>query len=388
MNKLRGQEYAEIFRRELFENILPFWLKNSLDNINGGYFTCLSRNGKVFDTDKFVWLQGRQAWTFSMMNNREGGNEEWREHAKSGVDFLDKYGHDGELNFYFSLTKSGKPLIVPYNIFSDCFACMAFAQYAGASGEEYYADRAISIFRNILAKKNNPKGKWNKATGKRPLENFALPMILSNLSLELEEILKSSEIEESILHSKELVMGKFLDKQSNLIFENRLPDGKFHDSFDGRLLNPGHGIEAMWFMMDIGEKYNEQNLIDQSVDVTLSILDYSWDKEYGGVFYFLDALGHPPQQLEWDQKLWWVHMETLVALSKAYKHTGREDVWVWFERVFNYTWKNFRDPEYGEWYGYLNRRGEVLLNLKGGKWKGCFHVPRGLYQCMKTLRDL
>ena len=48
----------------------------------------------------------------------------------------------------------------------------------------------------------------------------------------------------------------------------------------------------------------------------------------------------------------------------------------------------FKDKEYPEWYGYSNRRGEVLLPLKGGKWKGCFHVPRGLYQCWKTLEDL
>ena len=46
------------------------------------------------------------------------------------------------------------------------------------------------------------------------------------------------------------------------------------------------------------------------------------------------------------------------------------------------------DKEYPEWYGYLNRRGEVLLPLKGGKWKGCFHVPRGLFQCWRLLEEL
>ena len=31
---------------------------------------------------------------------------------------------------------------------------------------------------------------------------------------------------------------------------------------------------------------------------------------------------------------------------------------------------------------------EVLLPLKGGKWKGCFHVPRGLYQCWTVLEEI
>ena len=58
------------------------------------------------------------------------------------------------------------------------------------------------------------------------------------------------------------------------------------------------------------------------------------------------------------------------------------------EKLHDYTWSHFRDAEHPEWYGYLNRRGEVLLTLKGGKWKGCFHVPRGLYKCECLLREL
>lgn len=66
----------------------------------------------------------------------------------------------------------------------------------------------------------------------------------------------------------------------------------------------------------------------------------------------------------------------------------RQTVFGWFEKVHDYTWAHFKDPEYPEWYGYLNRRGEVLLPLKGGKWKGCFHVPRGLFQCWKILETI
>jgi N-acylglucosamine 2-epimerase len=93
-------------------------------------------------------------------------------------------------------------------------------------------------------------------------------------------------------------------------------------------------------------------------------------------------------QLEWDQKLWWVHLETLVALAMGYLLTGNNECWKWYERLHDYTWSRFPDPEHGEWYGYLNRRGEVLLPLKGGKWKGCFHVPRGLLLCSSLFGEL
>ena len=118
------------------------------------------------------------------------------------------------------------------------------------------------------------------------------------------------------------------------------------------------------------------------------MVEYGWDEKYGGIFYFLDRLGHPTQQLEWDQKLWWVHIETLITMLKGYQLTGSKECLGWFEKVHNYSWTHFKDNKYFEWFGYLNRQGEVLLPLKGGKWKGCFHVPRGLYQTWQILERL
>ena len=380
--------FSKLYKNQLLNEVIPFWEKHALDTKNGGYFTCLDAVGNVYDTDKFIWLQGRQAWMFSMLYNKVEQNKEWLSIAKSGIDFLVNHGMDKEGNFYFSTTADGKPLVKAYNIFSDCFAAMAFSQYALASGDEKIKELAIKTYFNILKRKENPKGNYEKNTGEIPLKGFSLPMILSNLVLELEDILDPKEVEKTINFSVNEVMNVFLDEASGLVFENVLPDGSHHDSFNGRLLNPGHGIEAMWFMIDIGVRKKDQQLIDKATQTILTILDYSWDEKYGGIFYFMDAKGHPTQQLEWDQKLWWVHLETLVALSKAYEHTKNKKILAWFHKVHEYTWSHFKDPNGGEWYGYLNRQGEVLLNLKGGKWKGCFHVPRAMYQCWKSFEKI
>jgi N-acylglucosamine 2-epimerase len=213
-------------------------------------------------------------------------------------------------------------------------------------------------------------------------------MILCNLSLELEHILGAEQVDQVIPTVIDEVMNVFYQQDKGLILENVFEDGSFCDSFEGRLLNPGHSIEAMWFIMDIGKRLNDTELITKAKDIMLHTLEYGWDKEHEGIFYFMDIKGHPPQQLEWDQKLWWVHVEALVALAKGYLLTGDERCAAWFEKVHHYTWSRFRESEHGEWFGYLNRRGEVLLPLKGGKWKGCFHVPRLLYQVWKTLEQL
>ena len=184
------QSYAGMYQDELVNNILPFWLHNSKDEQNGGFFTCLDRAGKVYDTDKFMWLQGRQVWCFSYMYQHVAPKQEWLAMALHGARFMQQHGRDESGNWYFSLTANGQPLVQPYNIFSDCFATMAFAALDRIQPSDEYKDIALSTFENIIARKNNTKGKYNKAyPGTRPLKNFSLPMILCNLSLELEHLL-------------------------------------------------------------------------------------------------------------------------------------------------------------------------------------------------------
>lgn len=389
METLDFKSLAKQYRSELLDNVLPFWLEKSQDQEYGGYFTCLDRKGNVFDTDKFIWLQGREVWMFAMLYNKLEKRQEWLDCAVQGAEFLKKYGHDGNYNWYFALTREGDPLVEPYNIFSYTFATMAFGQLSLAAGNQEYADIAKKTFDIILSKVDNPKGKWNKAyPGTRNLKNFALPMILCNLALEIEHLLDKDYLRQTIDTCIHEVMDVFYRPELGLIVENVTTDGELSDTFDGRLINPGHGIEAMWFIMDLGKRLDRPDLIEKATQITLQILEYGWDKEKGGIFYFMDRLGCPTQQLEWDQKLWWVHIEAMISTLKAYKLTGSEEALAWFKRLHDYSWSHFKDQEYPEWFGYLNREGEVLLNLKGGKWKGCFHVPRGLYQIMSMLEDM
>ncbi len=383
------QKLAAQYKNELLDRVLPFWLEKSQDKAFGGYFTCLERDGSVFDTDKFIWLQGRQVWMFATLYNKVEKRQEWLDCAVQGAEFLKKYGHDGNLNWYFSLDREGNPLVEPYNIFSYTFAVIAFGQLSIATGNSEYAEIAKKTFDIVLSKVANPKGKWNKAvSGTRNMKSFALPMILCNVALEIESLLEPAFLKETIENCIHEVMDVFYRPELGLIVEHIGTDGQLQDNFDGRLLNPGHAIEAMWFIMDLGVRLGRKELIEKAVEIALNEVEYGWDKKFGGIFYFMDRLGHPTQQLEWDQKLWWVHIETLITMIKGYQLTGNKNCLDWFERVHDYVWTHFVDKEYPEWYGYLNRQGEVLLPLKGGKWKGCFHVPRGLFQCWQILEKL
>ena len=383
MTNVDFKQISSRYKRELLENCLPFWLEHSQDKEYGGYFSCLNRDGSVYDTDKFIWLQGREVWMFAMLYNNVEKNQQWLDCAIKGAEFLKKYGHDENWDFYFSLDRKGNPLVQPYNIFSNTFACMAFAQLAKATGNGEYAQIARRIFGRILERRSNPKGQWCKAyPGTRPMKDFALPMIICNMALEIEDILEDkSVLEQTIDTCLHEVFDVFYQPELGCMLENvSSVDGSPVDCFEGREINPGHDLEALWFMMNLGVRRGDKALIEKCVEIALRVIERGWDKEFGGIYYFLDAKGVPQQKLEWDQKLWWVHIESAIAMLKGYQLTGNEKCLEWFLKLDAYLWDNFKDKEYPEWFGYLNRRGEVLLPLKGGKWKGCFHVPRGLYQ--------
>ena len=383
------KQLAQQYKSELLDRVMPFWMEKSIDKEFGGYFTCLERDGEVFDTDKFIWLQGREVWMLSTLYNKVEKRQEWLDAAIQGAEFLKKYGHDGNLNWYFALDREGNPLVEPYNIFSYTFAVIAFGQLSIATGNQEYADIAKKTFDIVLSKVDNPKGRWSKAApGARALKSFALPMILCNVALEIESLLDKDFLDKTIETCVHEVMDVFYRPELGLIVEHLGTNNEMVDCMDGRLLNPGHAIEAMWFIMDLGKRLGDQALIEKAVKIALAEVEYGWDEKYGGIFYFMDRLSRPMQQLEWDQKLWWVHIETLITMIKGYELTGSEECLAWFERIHDYVWSHFMDPEHPEWFGYLNRQGEVLLTLKGGKWKGCFHVPRGLMQVYQSLERI
>jgi N-acylglucosamine 2-epimerase len=386
MGDSKMQEFALLYRDELLKNVIPFWMKHSKDEQCGGYLTSLDRDGAVYDTDKWMWLQGRQVWMFAVLYQKVEQRPEWLEMAKHGAEFIRRFGADPSGAYYFGLTREGRPLVQPYNIFSDCFCAMGFGALSAIDGG--YGELAKNIFDAILQRRDNPKGKYNKIVGgTRPLKSFALPMILCNLAMELESVMGKVYVDNLVSNLVDEIKTNYYKKEMGCILENVAPGGSFVDSFEGRTISPGHTIEAMWFLMDAGKRLGDDALIRWAADVALEALEKGWDKEFGGIYYFLDIKGKYPLQLEWDQKLWWVHLESLIACAKGYLYTGDNSFAQWFLKLHDYAWKHFKDAEHPEWFGYLNRRGETLFPFKGGKWKGCFHVPRAMLQLWKTLEQ-
>jgi len=333
-------------------------------------------------------LQTRQLWMFAALCRDLEPRQDWLDVARHGADFLTRHGRDGEGNWYYALTRDGQPLMEPFSIFSDCFAAMGFSAYAQASGDDEAKQIAAASYENFLARRGSPKGQYSKQVpGVRPMLALSLRMIHLNMLLELEWQLPAAEVRSVRQTCLQEVFELFLDADRQVLFENVAPDGSHPDTQPGRMINPGHGVEVLWMAMANARRLGESSLVERAARAIVATMEYGWDEEYGGLIYRRDALGKPLYQIEWDQKMSWAHAEAMIALAMAWKLTGRQDCLDWLERLDAYIRAHYVDAEYGEWYGHLNRRGEVLLSAKGGRWKGCFHVPRALLLASRYLLD-
>lgn len=369
--------WSASYKDDLVNNIMPFWLKNSLDRKHGGVYTCVDRDGTLMDTTKSVWFQGRFGFISAYAYNHIEKNPEWLEASKSCIDFLETHCFDKDGHMFFEVTEDGRPLRKRRYVFSEGFAAIALAEYAAATGEKIYAERALEIFKRTQYFLNTPGLLEPKYLPALEARGHSITMILINTAARIREVISDPVLDRQIDESIAALRKYFIHPEFKALLEMVGPQGELIDTCNGRVINPGHCIETAWFIMEEARYRNDDNELMQ---LALQILDWSWewgwDKEFGGIINFRDCRNFPPQDYSQDMKFWWPQTEAIIATLYAYKMTCDEKYLEMHKQISEWTYAHFPDKEYGEWYGYLHRDGSVAQPAKGNIFKGPFHIPR------------
>ena len=390
MNRKYFEELKSFYDNELIET-LDFWYDNGYDKENGGFYTCLERNGNVYDTDKAVWAQGRGMWVFAKAYNFIEKNPKYLQASIDAYNFVVKNCFDEDGRMFFTVTGDGVGIQKRRYWFSESFAVVGSIELYRATKELKYLETARKAF-DIMLKVKTGEIKVEPKFNPEVVNciSLASPMIMLITCQILREIdIEKAEYYNDIINDSIAEIKLHYHPEFKAVFENVAPDGSVVSGSRGRLVNPGHSIEASWFLMNEAVyRGNDKDLLE----LALSILDWSfelgWDYDLGGLRYFVDVLGKPVQALEWDMKLWWPHNEMLIAFLMAYKLTGEEKYLDKYKLVHEYSFTHFKDNEYGEWYGYLHRDGSVSTDLKGNIFKGPFHLPRCLMENIIQIEEI
>lgn len=393
MNKILSKERVDalirIYRVDLLNNIIPFWIKNCIDREDGGFMFCLDRKGKVIDTDKGVWQTGRFTWLLSTLYNDVEQRQDWLDTAKHGISFLENHCFDKKGKMFFIVDKKGNPVRMRRYVYSESFAAIASAAYFKATGETKYATLARQLFDQFYRYTSTSGLIPPKFTSHRHMKGMGAPMIGISVAQELRKNLGDESYTRMIDQWIEEIRKDFINQDFKAVMETVGPNGEFIDHFDGRTLNPGHAIEGAWFILQEAKYRNsDQSLITLGTKMLDWMWEIGWDKEYGGITYFKDVKGLPVQEYWHDMKFWWPQNETIIATLLAYQLTGDKKYAKWHQMIHDWTFRHFPDRKYGEWYGYLHRDGRLSVDLKGNIWKGPFHIPRMYLMCWKILEEL
>ena len=397
MDKARLQGHQKWIKEEL-ERCVGFWLEHGMDGENGGVYTCLDREGKVFSTDKSVWMQGRCGWIFAWLCHLYGAKEEWLKASKSCLDFMEAHCINEKAGgrMYFTVTAEGKPLRQRRYYFSEAFYALANAEYYGVTGEAdclARARRAYDLYWDLAHGMPDPTGLGPKTIPEtRSGRAFGTPMIILNVTSVLQRVdpERAALYEERAAQCVDEIFRYHVKPELKCLLENVDLDGTPRLYYtEGRTVNPGHDIEGVWFLLEHAKRTGDAALVQKAAQIFDWAIEAGWDQEYGGLLYFIDCLGKPPEAYEHDMKLWWPHNEILIASLMLYRDTGEEKYLDWFYKTVDYCRQHFADPEYGEWYGYLRRDGKPTMpSTKGSTFKGPFHLPRSLSMVDQMLGGL
>jgi N-acylglucosamine 2-epimerase len=390
MTPERLENLLSTYRDGLLYDTLPFWIPRAIDREHGGYITSLDQDGTILQTDKPVWFQGRFAWLLATLYKTVEPRPEWLDLSKHGIDFINRHCFDVDGRMFFSVTREGKPLRRRRYLFSEAFATIALAAYGSASGRDAYVRQAQELLRLILYYHREPGMLPPKVVPTtRALKGLAMPMILTVTAQEVRKAADDPLCTEVVDASIAEIERDFLKPEFRCLLENVGPEGEFCDNFEGRMVCPGHSLEAGWFILEEARlRGGDERLMRLGTTIINWSLEVGWDPVYGGILYYRDCRGLPCTEYWHDMKFWWPHNEAIIATLLAYQLTGDPRYARWHAMVHDWAYAHFPDPLHGEWFGYLHRDGTLSTRVKGNMWKGPFHLPRMQWYCWQRLQEM
>ena len=383
-SKAALDHYINQDKTELMDYVVPFWEKYSPDEKCGGFFNYIDENGKVLLTDKTGRQRGRRVLLFARLYREVEQKPRYLELALQGIEFIDKYCFDpSDGRTYYEVTREGLPVRKRRYVITEHYTVMAYIELFLITGNEKWKKKAESLYDRIIMFYHHPELLPPKYYSNRKVRAHNIPMIIACTSQLMRKLGGDTSLYDDTLdRCLGEVLNNFMNKEKKALLEMINLDGSFLETPEGRTINPGHSIESSWFTMTEAAYRNDKEMLKKALQILDWSLEWGWDKENGGILYFVNVDGDPADQYEHELKLWWPQNEATYASLLAFHLTGDKKYWDWYEKIHNYSYQYFSDHEHGEWYKYLRRDNTLSSRIKGNRWAGAFHMPR---MCLNSI---
>jgi cellobiose epimerase len=415
MKKLREElsQYTRIFREELHNNILAYWIKYAVEKEGDGFYGAVDLLGNpVPEAPKSCVLNARILWTFAAAA-KESGNPQYGIIADRAFNVLNRYFADAQHGGYFMTISAGnQPLDDIKHTYAQAFVLYALSKYYEFRPSVELMDQITTYFNFLEAKTKDPlhigyfeafTRNWQIYSTNRMADNNEPRSMNTHLHI-LEayaafyNICKDSLVAQRLRELLELFTDRILryDGHLGIFFDEAFSEAEASKG----TCSFGHDIEASWLLWEAAEILNDKNIIEKMRPLSVRMLEavdrVGIDKD-GGLFLESTRYGSHLRT----NKHWWPQAETLVALMNGFQLTGDPKYWEKLKLSWNFIDQHVIDHEHGEWFTKVSRLGVPYLtepeddpspyyrnDWKIDPWKCPYHNGRAMMELISRIRKV
>ncbi len=400
MSHERMRQFSESVRRELEDNLVPFWLERVVDNKYGGFIGRMSNDGIIDPkAPKGLILNTRLLWTYSALY-RFNKESRCRNMAERAYDYLETCFRDSSHGgAFWEVDYQGHLLDGKKKIYGQAFYIYALAEYYQAFGEPSALERAEQVFELIeMHSRDKTYGGYVEVCNWD--WSVAGDLRLSDKDMDEKKSMNNH------LHLLEAYTNlyrvrpdtRLRDCLTELvnIFDKRIADpdtGHLHHFFDEswqpRSTNYtfGHDIEASWLLCEAAEVLSDLNVTSRAQRLALRLAQLTLSEGFeddGGLCYE----GQDGQVTDRNRE-WWPQAESVVGFLNACELSGE---WLFLkaaQKAWAFIEKYFVDKEHRDWFWRIDPTGCPDPNEpKVSQWKGPYHSVRACLEVIGRLAQI
>lgn len=382
---------------ELTDNILPFWMTQTVDKVNGGFYGALSNDLTVHNEEpRSAILCARILWTFSAAY-RHLGNPEYLTTARWAYDYLTRVFVDPQYGgLYWWVDAQGQPVMDRKHHYAQAFAIYGLTEYYQATQEPESLALAQELFWLLEKHAFDPvHGGYIEGSSREwgALEDMRLSSIDLNSRKSMNTMLHMLEAytnlmrvwenetlkqqHRGIIEAFQLHIVNHETYHFKLFFDDAWNSLLDHDSY-------GHDIEGSWLLVEAAKVYGDVDLLAEVSETAIAIADavYRDGVEADGSIPYEGG----PHGLVSDIKSWWVQAEAVVGFYNAYQLSGQQRFAETAQRSWEYIEEKLIDHEHGDWFKVLNHDSSLKPDqYKVGPWECPYHHGRACLEMMERL---
>jgi len=378
------------YKKDLYEEFLPFMDEFIIDHIHGGFKCHTDRDGRNITTRKRTWFDGRGVWVYSYLYNHFKKDDRFLEISKKTLDLLFKARENNRL-WPYSYDQSGNDLKEHKpDIYGNLFVAEGLIEYSVAVKDDIYLEKAKEILFDCVDLYDS-EGYLYEFKSQEGAPLIKMPRVLGHWMIMLslcKSILKYYPEERKISDLSDRCMDALLHHHLNPDFDlmieflekdMTIPAGQL-----SRFVYIGHAMEALWMLMDEAERREDEALFEKASTLFKRHVEVAWDRVYGGVFHGLPDV---EQNIWLTDKVFWAQQEVLIGLMILISH--HHDKWAQekFLELNQYVNDHFLLKKHGFRYWNIGGDRKMTFELHSDRIEN-YHIPRHLMLNIQRLSGM